>query len=127
MDTAAGSSVGSGGGSGSGTVSGMEARIRAKIEVALRPAHLEVLNESHKHNVPAGSESHWNLIIVSEHFEGRRLVARHRAVYDALGEELRGGIHALALKTLSLAEWAASGGATENPSPPCLGGSKSDG
>lgn len=102
---------------------GMEGRIRARLDAALAPVHVELLNESHQHSGP-GSETHWNLVLVSEAFAGRRTLQRHRAVYAALSAELADGIHALTMKTLSPAEWAAAGGAVSNESPPCKGGSK---
>lgn len=104
---------------------GMQDRIEVSLARALSPAHVELVNESHQHNVPAGSESHWNLIIVSDAFAGLRLVRRQRAVYAALREEMAGGIHALTMKTLTLEEWEAQGGQVANTSPQCLGGSKS--
>ena len=100
-----------------------------RIETALQtlaPLHLELINESHKHNVPEGSESHWNVVVVSAVFEGQRLVKRQRAVYGALKNEMASGIHALTMKTLTPVEWQAAGGAVSNPSPECLGGSKHD-
>ena len=103
---------------------GMQERIEASLTRALSPAHVELVNESHQHNVPAGSESHWNLIIVSEAFSGLRLVRRQRAVYAALREDMAGGIHALTMKTLTPEEWVAQGGQVSNTSPQCLGGSK---
>jgi len=89
---------------------------------ALSPEHLEVINESHMHNVPEGSESHFKVVIVSDDFKDKMLIARHRLVNKALEEELNGGIHALALHTLTMEEWFEKGGAPE--SPPCLGGGK---
>ncbi|MDO6462420.1 BolA/IbaG family iron-sulfur metabolism protein [Granulosicoccaceae sp. 1_MG-2023] len=97
--------------------------IEKKLHAALAPAFLSVENESHNHNVPAGSESHFKVVIVSDQFEGKQLLARHRLVNAALKEELQGTIHALALHTLTPSEWAARGGET-NASPPCLGGGK---
>ena len=102
----------------------MEQQIKTKLEGALAPLHLELLNESHKHSVPKGSESHWSVVVVSRAFEGKNPLARHRAVYSALGEELKAGIHALTLKALTPSEWEAAGGAVSNPSPKCHGGSK---
>jgi BolA protein len=97
-------------------------RIEHKLTEALEPVHLEVLNESHMHNVPAGSESHFKVTVVSEKFEGQGLVNRHRLVNQALAEELRSSVHALALHTPTPGEWFESGG--ESPdSPKCLGGS----
>jgi BolA protein len=99
-------------------------RITEKLERLFNPVHLEVLNESHMHNVPPGSESHFKVTIVSEAFSGERLVARHRLVNKALAEELAGGIHALALHTLDPEQWFERAG-TVPESPPCLGGGKS--
>jgi BolA protein len=98
--------------------------IEAKLSARFAPLHLEVVNESHMHSVPAGSESHFRITVVSERFADRRLLERHRAVNEALTDELRGPVHALALHTLTPEEWFARGGETRE-SPPCLGGSKS--
>ena len=51
----------------------VQQRIETKIRTALAPSHLEVINESHKHSVPPGSESHFKLVIVSPTFEGKPL------------------------------------------------------
>jgi BolA protein len=96
--------------------------IEQKITRALNPLHLEVLNESHMHNVPPGSESHFKVTVVSEKFDGRMLVNRHRMVNEALAEELKGEIHALAMHTMTPEEWFEAGGGSAD-SPQCLGGS----
>ena len=101
----------------------MQQTIISKLEKALSPEHLEVINESHKHNVPDGSESHFKVVIVSNDFKEKMPVARHRLVNKALEEELKSGIHALALHTLTMEEWFEKGKAPE--SPPCEGGGKS--
>lgn len=98
-------------------------RMTSQLQEVLTPVHLELTDESHQHSVPAGAESHFNLLIVSPAFEGKRLVQRHQAVYRALADELESGLHALTLKTLSPAEWQGQGPAT---SPKCRGGSKAD-
>ena len=98
----------------------MEATIRSRL-APLAATHIALDNESHKHAVPAGSTSHWRALIVSPAFEGQRLVARQRAVYGLLQAELANGIHALALRTLTPAEWAAEGGGLP-ATPPCHGG-----
>jgi BolA protein len=95
-------------------------RITVQLKSALSPVHTELTDESHRHNVPAGAESHFNLLIVSAEFEGKRQIQRHQAVYRALADELESGLHALTLKTLSPTEWAGEGQAI---SPKCLGGS----
>jgi len=100
----------------------MQSTITEKLEQAFDPEHLEVINESHMHNVPEGSESHFKVVIVAETFDGKMLLARHRLVNQTLQQELDGGIHALALHTLTMKEWFEKGNAPD--SPPCLGGGK---
>jgi len=100
----------------------VEDDIIEKLQKALSPSHLEVINESHMHNVPPGSESHFKVVAVSDEFNDKMLVARHRIINKALAEELEGPVHALALHTMTPAEWAEKGAAPE--SPPCLGGGK---
>ena len=97
--------------------------IEQKIMAELAPAHLEVVNESHMHSVPPGSESHFNVVVVSDAFEGQNRVNRHRTVNQILETELASQIHALALHTHTSAEWSARGGRVLD-SPECLGGSK---
>ncbi len=99
--------------------------ITHKITQAFAPAHLEVINQSHMHAVPPGSESHFKLVIVSDAFDGKRLVQRHMAVNGTLAAELKAGLHALSLETLTASEWAARGGQTLD-SPPCHGGGKAE-
>ena len=101
-------------------------RIKDRLTAALQPTVLEVVDESHMHNVPVGAESHFNVFVVAEAFEGMRMVAQHQAVYRALQAEMAGSIHALALKTMPVSQHAASGGSAA-VSPQCLGGSKADG
>lgn len=93
------------------------------ISKAFVPQHIELVNESYMHSVPAGSESHFKLVLVSEHFSGLRAVARHQKVYAVLGDLMQ-QIHALALHTYTPEEWQAQGVAPESPK--CLGGSKHD-
>ena len=79
-------------------------QIQEKLRVAFQPAHLEVHDESYRHNVPAGSESHFKVVIVSDCFAGQRFLARHRLIYGELAAELAGSVHALALHTYTLTE-----------------------
>ncbi|MBY0499811.1 MAG: BolA/IbaG family iron-sulfur metabolism protein [Nitrosomonas sp.] len=99
--------------------------IKNSIELkllTLQPQFLEVINESHKHNVPEGSESHFKVTIVSDEFNGKMLLARHRMVNNILVDELH-SIHALVMHTMTIEEWSEKNGKS-NESPPCLGGSK---
>ena len=103
----------------------IQATVEKKITHSLHPIHLEVINESHMHNVPEGSESHFKVTVVSDQFEGVVLVNRHRMVNQVLAQELNGYIHALALHTWTPDEWFDAGGISPD-SPQCLGGSAAD-
>ncbi|WP_100656199.1 transcriptional regulator BolA [Alteromonas flava] len=101
----------------------VQQQITAKLDAHFAPIHLDVVNESHQHNVPAGSESHFKVTLVSAEFDGKRLIQRHRMVNQLLAEELAGPVHALALHTYTAQEWQTK--TAEVPaSPQCLGGSK---
>ena len=57
-----------------------------------------------------GDGRHWYATIVSAAFEGRRPIQRHQQVYATLGEKIRTDeVHALSMKTMTPAEWAAQG------------------
>ncbi len=74
--------------------------MRRRLE-SLAPTRLELLDESAQHAGHAGAapggNTHWRLTIVSAAFAGKPVVARHRMVYQALGELMRHPIHALAI------------------------------
>ncbi len=101
----------------------LQNQIINKLSSALTPAHLEVVNESGNHNVPAGSESHFKVTMVADAFEGESLVKRHQRLYQLLAEELKSGVHALAMHLYTPAEWREKEGAAPL-SPPCMGGEK---
>jgi stress-induced morphogen len=103
----------------------VQQRIETKLRERLSPAVLEVVNESSMHSVPPGSETHFKVVIVSNAFEGKLLVERHRLIYEALTEELRGGVHALTITSRTPDEWQKTSAVAS--SPPCLGGSKKSG
>ncbi len=101
----------------------IQTSIQQKLQAALSPTFLEVNNESHMHNVPEGSESHFKVVIASKRFEGEKLLNRHRLINKILADELQGGVHALALHTMTPEEWFERNGNVRD-SPECLGGSK---
>tara|TARA_Y100000296_G_scaffold60349_1_gene69904 strand:- start:48 stop:368 length:321 start_codon:yes stop_codon:yes gene_type:complete len=103
----------------------IKAFLETTIESALSPRYLEVVDESFMHNVPEGAQSHFKVTVVSDAFEGKRLIARHREINGLAAEALQGPVHALALHTYTPDEWEARGGQTLS-SPHCLGGSKQD-
>ena len=101
----------------------IQSTIESKLRSALSPLHLEVVNESHLHSVPPGSESHFKVIVVSAQFEGQSLIEQQRLVNRILADELKGGIHALAMKTLTPQKWQQSGQQAALATPLCHGGS----
>jgi BolA protein len=86
----------------------MQATIREKLIDALEPIRLDVVNESHlhagHHGSPGTGESHFRVLVVSPKFDGLTRVARHRLVNETLAAELKGGIHALAIKAYAPGE-----------------------
>jgi len=99
--------------------------IEKKLKDAINLQYIEVVNESYMHAVPAGSESHFKVVAVSDDFVGKRAVARHQVIYRTLAEEVAGPIHALALHTYTGDEWAEK---TEQAptSPQCAGKSSKE-
>jgi BolA protein len=89
----------------------LESEMREKLMVALRPSRLDLVNESHLHaghrSSPGTGESHFRVLIVSEAFAGKTRVERHRMINEIVGEELKGGVHALAIKACAPGEPAA--------------------
>jgi BolA family transcriptional regulator, general stress-responsive regulator len=86
----------------------LHSRMREKLMIALNPTRLDLVNESHLHaghsSSPGTGESHFRLLIVSDDFTGKSRVARHRIVNDVVQDELRDGVHALAIKALAPGE-----------------------
>ena len=75
------------------------AELHAIISAGLPCDHLEV----------SGDGRHWQALVVSPEFEGKRPVQRHQRVYAALGERMHTDeVHALSMKTFTPAEWAAN-------------------
>ena len=81
--------------------------IELLLRQAFAPSELQVRDQSHLHEGHAGArdgKGHFAVTIVSEHFSGLNRIARHRMVYDALGEFMKSEIHALRINALTPAE-----------------------
>ena len=79
-------------------------RIQAALQAAFAPLQLEVKDDSHRHSGHAGASDgrgHFKVMVVSEAFAGKASLARHRAVYAALGQMMETDIHALSIKALT--------------------------
>lgn len=68
--------------------------ITARIQQAIPDARVELRDLT-------GTEDHWEATVISAAFQGKLPIQRHRMVFDALAEEMKGPIHALSLKTLT--------------------------
>jgi BolA protein len=86
--------------------------IRRKLTERFAPSRLEIVDDSAHHaghighpgGAGQGGETHFSVMLVAAEFAGMGRVARQRLVYQALAEELAGGVHALALATLAPGE-----------------------
>lgn len=78
--------------------------IVAKLSAKFAPTHLEVIDESDRHRGHAGSrpggESHFRIRIAAPALSGSR-VTQHRAIMETLDEEIKGGVHALAIEIVA--------------------------
>ncbi|KAL3512427.1 hypothetical protein ACH5RR_025144 [Cinchona calisaya] len=79
-------------------------RIKSKLQSALEATVVEVEDVSYQHaghvavKDSGANETHFNVKIISDKFDGQNLVKRHRMVYDLLSDELQSGLHAISIK-----------------------------
>jgi BolA family transcriptional regulator, general stress-responsive regulator len=81
--------------------------IETAIRAALAPAEITVSDESHLHAGHAGAKTgmgHFHVYVVSEAFDGQRMLRRHRLIYDAVGSLMQTDIHALRIDAKTPAE-----------------------
>lgn len=79
-------------------------RIRNRLHQALHPSSMDVIDDSARHAGHAGAadgRGHFKLRIVSRQFEGLLPIARHRIIYDALGDLMETDIHALSIQAFA--------------------------
>jgi BolA protein len=76
---------------------------------SLTPHVLEIIDESHKHAGHSGSRpegnTHFKIIIISDHFKNLSRIDRHKLVYDSLKQEVKDIIHALTITAYTLEEY----------------------
>jgi len=80
--------------------------IRQRLQ-ALAPSTINIEDESAQHAGHAGAKDggHYRLVIVSDRFQGLNAVARHRLIYQSLGDLMQQGIHALAISAFTPEEF----------------------
>lgn len=75
--------------------------ISQKLTATFTPLSLKVVDESHRHEGHAGhrpsGETHFRVYIVADAFRGKSRIARHRMINETLADELKAGVHALAI------------------------------
>jgi len=98
-------------------------RMNDALSTELKPDTLTIENESSRHNVPAGSETHFKVTAVSAHFNDMNRIARHRLVNACLSAEFTTGLHALSLHLYTPDEWQRQSEGVPN-SPACRHGKK---
>jgi len=90
------------------------ALIREHLTGALEPEHLEIIDDSHRHAGHAGAAGgggHFTVIIVSGKFAEQASLARHRLVYQVLGDLMPAQIHAISINAMTPKESQTKGGA----------------
>ena len=79
------------------------------LQTKFSPDYIEIVDDSENHRGHAGQKesggSHYTVILVSDCFEGKTLVDRHRIVYEAVGMGRNESIHALVIKAYTSKEW----------------------
>ena len=89
-------------------------RMQKVLTEKLNPVVLEFEDQSHRHahhaemkkdSASGSGETHIDVLVVSESFEGKRLLERHRMVNDAVSEEFKSGLHALSIKAKTPTEY----------------------
>ena len=85
----------------------IEKEIKNRLEKQMNLEHFEIKDFTGRHLNHKLNEGgfHLEAVIVSEEFEGKNLIDRHRLVYDSVGDLMKHEIHALSMKTLTPEEW----------------------
>ena len=94
-------------------------RLESQLKAVFSPQLFEIHDESHMHSGP-NHETHFKLILVSDHLLDMGRVKRHQAVYGQIQGEMESGLHAIALHLFTPSEWSDIKDAPDSPS--CRGG-----
>ena len=89
-------------------------KIVERLRRGLDATHVELIDDSEKHRGHPGARGgagHYSVVVVAQRFAGLDRVARHRAIYEALGDLIPGEIHALSAQAFDPGEWSRRGAA----------------
>lgn len=100
-------------------------RMHNELTLHLQPETLIIENESSRHSVPEGAETHFKVVVVSECFANKARIERHCLMHNLLASELKQGLHALTLHLYTPSEWQEQTAGVP-VSPVCRGGMKKD-
>ena len=85
-------------------------KIQDILQNKFSPDYIKIVDDSDRHRGHAGQKesggSHYTIILVSDSFEGKTLLERHRAVYETVEMDMSESIHALAIKVYTSKEWS---------------------
>lgn len=90
-------------------------RMYNALSSGLLPVFIEINDDSHGHR-RQGTETHFSVVLVSNHFHGKTRIDRHRIVHELVKNEFDNGLHALSLNLYTPEEWHNRG--KQNPLPP---------
>ena len=82
----------------------IESQIINTLSSSLNLSSLKIINESFMHNVPAGSESHFKIVVVTNDFNNLSSIKRHKLIYKTL-DNLMNKIHALSIHAFTEEEF----------------------
>ena len=100
-------------------------RLHHALTEKLKPDTLLVEDESNRHHVPVGAETHFKVVAVSTEFEHLNRVDRHRMINTLFADEFIAGLHALSLHLYTPTEWVQASSKVL-PSPACRDGKRHD-
>ena len=82
-------------------------KIKKRISSKMNVDQIEIIDQSHQHagHTQNTGGGHYKAIIISDDFNNKNLVERHRMVYDALGDLMQNEIHAFSMNTLTVSEF----------------------
>jgi BolA protein len=86
----------------------LEAHVKENLKSAMSLDHFGYQDDTagHEHHPGRNGGAHITALIVSQNFEGLKLLERHKMVYSALGNLMQNDIHAFSMKTYTPDEWA---------------------